>query len=61
MIELWNRWYGTMVSFQALASIAIIAVVTALSSARRRRNYFQVDFDGAGTSPMHSCTSAGTL
>jgi len=30
------------------------------SSARRRRNHSEADFEDAGTSPMHSCTSAGT-
>lgn len=29
MIELWNKWYGTFASVEALAAVVVIAVVTA--------------------------------
>ena len=29
MIELWNKWYGTLASVEALAAVIVIAVVTA--------------------------------
>lgn len=29
MIELWNKWYGTLASVEALAAVVVIAVVTA--------------------------------
>lgn len=41
MIELWNKWSGTLASVEALAAVVVIAVVTAgvitLIDGRRHR------------------------
>lgn len=41
MIELWDRWSGTLASVEALAAVVVIAVVTAglitLIESRRHR------------------------
>jgi hypothetical protein len=41
MIELWDKWYGTLASIEALAAVVVIAVVTAgvitLIESRRHR------------------------
>jgi len=40
MLELWNNWYDTLVSVEALATVIVIALVAAgaitLAESRRR-------------------------